>query len=227
MSETSDCGLLLRRIAYGDTSLIVHLLTEKHGRIALMARGARRQKSPFRAELEPLHLLSLQWKPGRSGMGTLVNIGRGKNLLDESKVMSGLELMALAAVLFPEGSPHGYRESLEAFHLLSERSEAVGPAAAAWHLLRDGGWVGDMQQCWHCGRDIEKESMFWKQAELHCGCSQGGVEISAGLRKAIDAVCASANISMAEPDLRLWYSMIQDVLRQHDVRARINKPQGE
>ncbi|HKI61379.1 MAG TPA: recombination protein O N-terminal domain-containing protein, partial [Mariprofundaceae bacterium] len=51
MAELNDAALLLRRIPYSETSLVCHFLTENHGRIVLMARGARRAKSAFRASL--------------------------------------------------------------------------------------------------------------------------------------------------------------------------------
>jgi len=40
MAEIRDDALLLRRIPYGDTSFIIHVLTREHGRISLMARAA-------------------------------------------------------------------------------------------------------------------------------------------------------------------------------------------
>jgi len=97
--------MLIRRIPYGDTSLICHFFTGEHGRVALMARGARRPKGGFRASLEPLHALQISWQPGRTGMGTLVDIHRGQGLLEPSLLLDGLELMAIESRLFQAGGP--------------------------------------------------------------------------------------------------------------------------
>jgi DNA repair protein RecO (recombination protein O) len=45
-------GIILRTRPLTETSLIVHWLTAEHGRIATVAKGARRPKSPFRGKLD-------------------------------------------------------------------------------------------------------------------------------------------------------------------------------
>ena len=51
MVETST-GLILRTRPLTETSLIVHWLTPDLGRLATVAKGARRPKSPFRGKLD-------------------------------------------------------------------------------------------------------------------------------------------------------------------------------
>lgn len=50
--EDRGTGVILRVRPFSDTSLIVHWLTDDHGRIATMAKGARRPKSPLRGRLD-------------------------------------------------------------------------------------------------------------------------------------------------------------------------------
>ena len=45
-------GLILRVYPLTETSLIIHWLTQELGRIATVAKGARRTKSPFRGKLD-------------------------------------------------------------------------------------------------------------------------------------------------------------------------------
>ncbi len=52
MSAESATGLVLRCRPLTETSLIVHWLTREHGRLATVARGARRLKSAFRGKLD-------------------------------------------------------------------------------------------------------------------------------------------------------------------------------
>ena len=42
-----DAALVLRRFPYGESSLLVHLLTPGHGRISAIAKGAYRPSSGF------------------------------------------------------------------------------------------------------------------------------------------------------------------------------------
>jgi DNA repair protein RecO (recombination protein O) len=47
-------ALVLRAIEYSETSLVVWLYTRNHGRVHVIAKGARRARSPFEGALEPL-----------------------------------------------------------------------------------------------------------------------------------------------------------------------------
>ncbi len=52
MSEERATGTILRIYPLTETSLIIHWLTGEHGRIATVAKGALRPKSPFRGKLD-------------------------------------------------------------------------------------------------------------------------------------------------------------------------------
>ena len=52
MADERTTGLILRTRPLTETSLIVHWLTPDLGRIATVAKGARRPKSPFRGKLD-------------------------------------------------------------------------------------------------------------------------------------------------------------------------------
>lgn len=47
-------AVVLRSLDYGETSQIVTLLTRKKGKLSVMAKGARKTKSPFGATLQPM-----------------------------------------------------------------------------------------------------------------------------------------------------------------------------
>ena len=55
MIETAT-GLILRTHPLTETSLIIHWLTPNFGRIATVAKGARRLKSPFLGKLDLFYL---------------------------------------------------------------------------------------------------------------------------------------------------------------------------
>jgi DNA repair protein RecO (recombination protein O) len=64
MDEKST-GLILRTRPLTETSLIVHWLTPEAGRIATVAKGARRPKSPFRGKLDLFHLADFSYVRSR------------------------------------------------------------------------------------------------------------------------------------------------------------------
>lgn len=218
MAELHDHALLLRRIPYGDTSLICHFLTRQHGRIAVMARGARRPKSAFRGSLEPLYALNIIWRTGRSGMGTLTDVQRGSGCLSVSESLQGLELLAVASHLFQDGDPHGFDEVNAALQMLTEPTQH-GLLVAVWCLLDTAGWLGDLSHCWQCGSSVgEVQPMYWKHAQLLCSSCSAGMTISAGLRKSIVAVLSGQQIRFSVADASSWRDMIRQVLMQHNIR---------
>lgn len=63
---------ILHRYPYRDTSLVLDVLTEHGSRIGLIAKGARRPRSPFRGLMEPFQPLTIAWL-GRGELGNLVS----------------------------------------------------------------------------------------------------------------------------------------------------------
>jgi len=223
MAELNDAALLLRRIPYSETSLICHFLTEHHGRIVLMARGARRAKSVFRATLAPLYELQLSWRNGRGDMGTLLDAQRHDALLSEAKSLAGLEMLSLASRLYQEGDPEGYLQTRQALSLLEAREEAEGMHAACWHLLHAAGWIGDLTHCWQCGEPVDElADMHWQQGLLRCAACGPGSPVGPGLRKSIDGVMQQATIRLSKRDAASWQNMIELVLKEHGVRFTAN-----
>ena len=219
MKQQQDDALLLRALPYSDSSLILHILTQHHGRISLMARGARRAKSPFRASLMPLHQLNITWREPRTGnMGTLIDVQRLRPLLSEQKVLAGQALLAKASILFPDGVHAGFEELWNALHTLSHRPEDSGLMAATWGMMLDAGWVGDFEHCWHCSEHIDLiETMFWRQAHLLCeSCAnKQGLLLSSGCRKSLHTHLSQTNIKLTKDYIQTWESMIQAAFQQH------------
>src|SRR5436190_1214773 len=65
MIETSR-GLVLRTRPLTETSLIVHWLTPDLGRLATVAKGARRPKSPFRGKLDLFYEVEFSFTRSRA-----------------------------------------------------------------------------------------------------------------------------------------------------------------
>lgn len=66
-----EAAFLLHSRPYRETSRILEVFTQQHGRTGLVANGARRPKSRWRSVLRPFQPLRLSW----SGRGTLCTLG--------------------------------------------------------------------------------------------------------------------------------------------------------
>lgn len=70
--EEKATGIILRTRPLTETSLIVHWLTPEHGRLATVAKGARRPKSPFRGKLDLFFVAEFSFaRSRRSDLHTL------------------------------------------------------------------------------------------------------------------------------------------------------------
>ena len=66
-------GFVLHKREYSETSFLVDFFTEYHGRITLLAKGARRPRSPLKALLQPFTPLLLRWS-GKGDLKTLTKV---------------------------------------------------------------------------------------------------------------------------------------------------------
>ncbi|MBK7645180.1 MAG: DNA repair protein RecO [Planctomycetes bacterium] len=62
MPNFTDRALLLKRTPFGESSLVVQALTERHGRVGILAKGAYRSTSRFFAVLDLVDTLELDWQ---------------------------------------------------------------------------------------------------------------------------------------------------------------------
>jgi DNA repair protein RecO (recombination protein O) len=85
----------------------VEVLSRDHGRLGLLARGARRERSPVRGALQPFRPLFLSWS-GRSELMTLAGVEPvpATHLLAGQGLLSGLYLNELVVRLLPRHDPH-------------------------------------------------------------------------------------------------------------------------
>lgn len=100
-------GYVLHTYPYKETSLIVEAFTRRFGRVALLARGARRPRSALRGVLLSFHPLRLSWS-GASDLATLIGAewAGGTPLLGGRGLMCGFYVNELLLKLLPRDDPH-------------------------------------------------------------------------------------------------------------------------
>jgi DNA repair protein RecO (recombination protein O) len=100
-------GYVLHTYPYKETSLIVELFTRRFGRVALLARGARRPRSAMRGMLLSFHPLRLSFS-GSAELGNLISLEWAGALqpLAGQGLMCGFYLNELLLRLLPRDDPH-------------------------------------------------------------------------------------------------------------------------
>jgi DNA repair protein RecO (recombination protein O) len=134
-------GYVLHAYPYKETSLIVECFTRRHGRVGLLARGARRPRSAMRGVLLAFHPLRLTWTASAE-LGTLLSAewGGGQKSLSGTALMCGFYVNELLLRLLPRDDPH---EALfdaygEALSRLAAGAPQAGAGTAAQAMVLRG-----------------------------------------------------------------------------------------
>ncbi len=115
----STTGIILRTRLLTETSLIVHWLTPDLGRLATVAKGARRSKSPFLGKLDLFYLAEFSFnRSRRSDLHTL----REVNLLETHAALRG-DILKL-------------RQAAYAAAIIEQATETETPLPGVFELLR-------------------------------------------------------------------------------------------
>jgi DNA repair protein RecO (recombination protein O) len=150
--DWTDRGIVLSARKHGETSLIVQLLTEQHGRHGGLVRGGTSSRA--RGLYQPGNLLSAHWRARLSEhLGNLsceMITSSAATLLDNGGKLAALSsAAALAEAALPEREPH-----TDVFESLSTLIAAL--AAAEWApayvqfelgLLTALGFGLDLERC--------------------------------------------------------------------------------
>jgi DNA repair protein RecO (recombination protein O) len=123
-------GYVLHSYPYKETSLIVEIFSRGHGRVALLARGARRPRSALRGALLAFHPLRLAW----SGAGELPTLtgaewSGGQKSLSGVGLMCGFYLNELILRLLAREDPHEQLYDIYAASLAQLSGAQAAPAA--------------------------------------------------------------------------------------------------
>ena len=150
----------MRSIRYGEADRILHLYTRRHGRLAAIAKGARRARSRFGARLEPFFRVSIVLHEGRGELFTVTGvdtIASHASLRERAETIDAAARACDAvARLFETPDPHPEVFTLLAneLALLSADGAQARPAnglAFRMKLLLAAGIVPQLGSCAACG----------------------------------------------------------------------------
>ena len=151
--EWSDTGIVLSVRNHGETSAIVELLTQSHGRHAGLVRGARSRK--LRPVLQPGNCVHAEWRARLSEhLGSITveadELGTG-SIMEDRLALAGLNsACAMAILTLPEREAHpAVYEGFKVFLSALEDIDIWPALYVRWEagVLADLGYGLDMDKC--------------------------------------------------------------------------------
>jgi DNA repair protein RecO (recombination protein O) len=222
-------ALLLRRVDYGESDLVLALFTEKLGRLSALARGARRSSKRFGGALEPLHTLQLRCDEPRHG--DLFVLREAEIAVPRAKLTSDLDRMQAAgkALSWVRRAAPPRTPEPEIWQLLENLLDALGEgessdsglrlAGAGLGLLAAFGWGIDFERCVRCGRQCPPTQPAMVDAAhggLLCrSCGGARTRLSAEQRARLARAAAGEPSALAASDAELALDLVEHAMRAH------------
>lgn len=157
-------AFVLHSYPYKETSLIVDVFSRDYGRVALIAKGAKRPHSKLRGVLQTFQPLSLGWS-GKAEVRTLTAaewIG-GLLPLEKSALLCGFYLNELLVKLLARDDPHPalfdhYIATLN--QLAHDEPAPIVLRKFERALLKETGVGGKLTVCVNTGNPVEAEQVY-------------------------------------------------------------------
>ncbi|HEX7029661.1 MAG TPA: DNA repair protein RecO [Gammaproteobacteria bacterium] len=125
---------VLHQFDYRDSSRIVEFLVRDHGRVAAVARGAKRAGSRQRGLLQPFQPLLLSWSGRELATVTGLEPGGMRHSLSGEALLAGFYLNELCLRLIAVHDPHPEIFALYAAALAELTERPVAPALRRFEL---------------------------------------------------------------------------------------------
>jgi len=215
-------AFVLHQRDYTETSLLLEVFTSQHGRIGLIAKGARRTGSRSRGVLKPFQPLLIGWS-GKGDLGMLTSAeadGQDCNLTG-SILYCGFYLNELLLRLLHRHDPHeklfsAYQDTL--LRLRDDNSKEAVLRIFEKHLLRELGYGLVLDRDIHSSHPIDSSALYdyvldrgpirWMHPELNR--SPEGVLLRGS------SLVALRQEELAEPSaLRETKALMRAVLSRH------------
>lgn len=182
-------AVVLRSIRFGEADRVLHLYTERRGRIGAVAKGVRRVRSRFGGRLEPLTRVKLVLHEGRGELCTVTQADtvHAHPRLKERRASLERGVEACEAVLrlfdSQEPNPPAYNLLCRELALLdADPGAATRAQALAFRLklLLAAGFVPELAACASCGEREHLGAFSASAGGVVCaGCEVGAFPLSA------------------------------------------------
>jgi DNA repair protein RecO (recombination protein O) len=187
----NEPGYILHTYPYKETSVVAEVFTRSHGRVALIARGARRPASALRGLIQPFTPLLLSWF-GKSELKTLhAAEWQGGLMAPQGRaMMCGFYLNELLLRLLARGDAHEllYDRYITTFEQLASEACSTDTERAIYferilrrfekNLLSEIGYGATFDVDADSGTPIQAEARYVFQPERGALRTQEGTKAS-------------------------------------------------
>ena len=182
-------AVVLRSIRFGEADRILHLYSQRMGRLGAIAKGARRPRSRFGGRLEPFFRLDLVLHQGRGQLATVTSAAtvEGYPRLRSSGAGIGAAARGCDAVLrlldAAEPNAAGYHLLCRYLSLLDgPADEGAGLNTALAFRLKlalAAGFAPELASCARCGEAEHLTGFSGAAGGVVCAsCERGSFELS-------------------------------------------------
>ena len=170
-------ALLLKKINFRDASNIIHFYTREHGRISVIAKGAREMKSQFRGYLEPLnHLSIIYYDKDTREIQTLSKVDLLQQFISNPKEIVansyGNAIMETIdkIVQHNEESEHLFDMTINLLRFIDKQPEKaeIGFILFLFAAIKLLGYHIDLSRCHFCGEEFSRFYFHENNPQPHC-----------------------------------------------------------
>ena len=194
-------GYLLHQRPYRESSVLLEIFTETHGRVGLVARGVRSARSKQRGDLQPFRQLRFSWQ-SRGELGTLTAAeSEGAFIALQGRALySGFYLNELLIRLLARHDPHpalfaAYGASVRA--LGQEGHVEAVLRAFEMHLLQELGYGLQLDCDAETGEALSADTLY--DYHLESGPVRTGSDLHGGFVFRGVSLMAMARGEFADP----------------------------
>lgn len=213
MTLHTDRALVLSRHAFGESSLVVHVLAPGSGRVNVLAKGAYRPTSRYFAVLDRFDTLELEWSAApRQELATL---RRGDVLVRRAPIAEHLAAYRAAAsvlelldlVVRPAAAEHElFQRTERALDALVRAPSTAERVLVAWELalLEQLGLAPALELCGACGSAAPAVRDTPARAAFSAGAGGRLCESCAREARASGRRVGTLPVSVLDDARRLW-----------------------
>ena len=213
-----EAAYILHARPYRETSQLLEILARHHGRLGIVARGARGPRARWRALLQPFQPLHLSWS-GRGPLFTLRNAepAAPPPRLQGARLLSAYYLNELLLGFTTRGDPHPelFAHYTAAVAGLASQADAeISLRRFELALLHESGYGLDADRDAQHGAPIDPDQRYCYQPERGAIPVDGARSEQLILTGASLQAIAAGSFRGAE-DLRLAKQLLRQLLDHH------------
>ncbi len=225
-------ALLLKKVPYRESDLMLVLFSERYGKLTVGARGAQNSRKRFGGSLEPIHTLEVELT---QGSGERYDLRASQILRPRLHLTQRLERLegagrvlgwVRAGALEREPEPQVWTLLVTLLDDLDREGTVRvdrALASAGLSLLSAWGWGLELQSCVSCGRPCPANKPAWVDARrggLICSaCGGARLRLAPEQRARLTAALSGDSGALLDDDAALGLKLTETALGAHaDIR---------